>query len=226
MMTQLSFLIMSMGMTGWSASAQPTFTPPEDHSHCQELLDQARADLADPVQLMRMVESSMTIATEGSLAQEGKLAQEGSIVTEFKIQEKQDFEFLTGLVLPKGYAENKAAFEAARARAQKEFLPRLEKIRKAMEHLNPDMTFKEKLWWLGNRFDGAPEPEDRVAILSRMLSIFSIKVENIYMELLEESHHSPELKLALYKGLAKIFKNDRSWMPYLDRAMRASGVAH
>jgi hypothetical protein len=185
---------------------------PEDHSRCEALLKQAKANLTDDrlvTDTERIVEESLVEQTESIATTSG-----------FSL----DAEFLTGLVLPSGYQENEAAFKAARKRAIEELLPRLAEVQKSLDMLHSGMTFKERLFWLGHRYDEAPEIPQKTAVLAAMMKNFSIANELHYMDLIANGTHSVELKKALYKALTKIFLNDRTWQAPLESAMKRAGI--
>jgi hypothetical protein len=185
---------------------------PPPSGHCEALLQKALQNMTDE----RLVEESETIVTE-------TVVEDNERITD-PIAFNLDAEFLTGLVLPEGYEKNAEAFKAAKKRAIEELLPRLEQVQRSLDMLHSGMTFKERLFWLGHRYDEAPEIPQKAAILATMMKNFSIPVEWHYMELITEGTHSVELKRALYKSMTKIFRNDPSWQPPLEGAMRRAGL--
>jgi hypothetical protein len=147
---------------------------------------------------------------------------EEQVTTGFMDLTKIDFIF--AFTLPAGYEENHARFEAERKQALQDLLPRLKKIRASFDYINPNMTFKERLHWLGHYYDEATDISDKNATLTEMMSLFTIRVEHVYMDLIASGTQSSELKSALYRALARLFKFDPSWRPALDQAMRTAGL--
>lgn len=183
--------------------------PSGDHSECEAMLAAALEEMDDTAFAVQS-EAIVTESVEATL-----IADTGPV----------DIEKLIGLVLPKGYAENEADFQAARKRAIEEILPRVQKLREEADYLNGSFTFKDYLWMLAYRYDSATEEADKTAILTQIMSVFKISNELIYMDLIATSDHSKAFKKALYDSLAKLFKQDPSWRPYLDRAADRAGVS-
>jgi hypothetical protein len=188
-----------------------------DHAACEAKLQAAMREMNGELGLVAAL-SDEVLPDEVVLADDEVLADE-QVVAGIRL-DFSDIQVLTGLKLPKGLAENRARFQQARAQALAELGPRLARIRKNLELMNSGLTFEERLHWLGHQYDEEKKGEEKVAILAQMISMFSIPVEGIYMKLISSGSQSIEMKEALYAKLAKIFKHDPSWRPYLDEAMR------
>lgn len=170
---------------------------------CEARIAQAQAELTEESLLTE------TLLTERVMTEE--------VVTMGK---KLDVKTLIGLELPKGYAENREAFLAARQKAQTELLPRLEKLRAGMDLIGKTWTFRERLWWLADQYDQSVEEQDKTVALATMLRMFSIPVEHYYIELITTRQGSVELKTRLAQALEDIFfKTDPSWTGPLNRAL-------
>lgn len=143
---------------------------------------------------------------------------------------KLDLGLMLDIVVPPGYDEHEAEFLARRKRALEELLPLIEEMQAGLTNLEP---FPMRLAKLARKYDSADAVEDlalrkkqKAAALGVMLRMFSIPVEQHYIDLIARGDHSYELKQNLGRSLAKIFKSDPSWRPSLDRAMRKAGVGY
>ena len=193
-----------------NAQAQTDKTPPAtppDPAHCEALLNEAKATLlADEEVLLEEME---TVISEELAAPQGLTV-----------------EFLTDLVVPEFYQRDSAAFAEARKEVIANLMRHLKQVRGEMAQINQSsiMTATQMLDQMGRRFDAAGDTAEKTAILTYMLSQFSISNENEYISYVGNSSASLELKRALYKGLSKIFKNDPTWQYPLEKAILGTRI--
>lgn len=179
-----------------------------------------------PAHASKECEAQLALAKQ-SLTQ-ADIAVSSSNIVEESVNEEQALvrqnkrlTILSGLVIPEIYARTKADFVRDRALGL-EILKRVEIIEAELTFI--DLPFELKLKFLAERFDSNPEPKEKAAVLAKMIDMFSIPVEYHYINLIAKGTHSAQLKKALYKALSKIFRNDTSWQPPLDRAMAQAGL--
>lgn len=182
------------------ATSQAAEDPPVD-PQCRALMSQATERLANDEVLLEDVER---------LVEETIAAPEGSGLT---------VPFLTELVVPSFYARDETALAEARTHVRAHLLPRLQAVRQDLKDMKTQMSVSDTLSWLGERYDRTTDLAEKTAVLAQMMSVFSISVEHHYMNYIASTSGSRELKLAMYRALTQIFKNDPTWQGPLDRAM-------
>ncbi len=151
------------------------------------------------------------------------------VVEEFTEQKQSiDLGLALDILVPPGYAEHEADFLARRKKAFDELLPLIDELQAGL--LDTE-SFPLRLARLARKYDRSNELEDeeaakkqKAAVLVTMMKIFSIPVEHHYMELIATGEHSKELKQKLGRSLARIFKHDPGWRPFLDKAMKKANV--
>lgn len=174
----------------------------DSHAHCETLLAESAALLESEEGIMYLLDESEIIP----------------------VQEVQELDFLADLVMPKGLVENEANFQSLRQKYLTELKPTLDRIISWMDTMGVEISFYQKLYRMGIRYDETKSAVEKRAILVAMLKLFGIKHENDFLKLIAEAKISMELKTALSRGIEKLIIKDPSWLAPLYSHMAAGGV--
>lgn len=187
-----------------------------EHEKCERMLQTAMARLGTDEDMVTLVDEQISLA-DGEV---GMIQDATTIATQ-----EDELDLMLSITLPPGYRENESAFLAARERARKHLIPLLEAIKKSLKNMDPGLTFAERLMRLARHYDDPHTSNDeKTAVITQMMKMFSISVEHHYINLITEKSLSENFKRSMYRALTLIFKHDPSWQPPLEQAMRNAGL--